>query len=70
MQELEKGLKAKGVCSPMEGATVSTGQTPLPPTPGTGPPTEEYTWKNPWSCPHMWQRIAFLDICGRTGPWA
>lgn len=58
---------AEGVCSPMEGATVSTGQTPPP----VGVPrdwiTKEYTWRL-W--PHMWQRMALLYISGRRGPWS
>jgi hypothetical protein len=59
-EELEKGLKElSGVCSLVEGATVSTGQTP-PPSEflETGPPTKEYTWRNPWCWPYMWQRMA------------
>jgi hypothetical protein len=32
----------EGVCSPMGKATVSTGQTPPPKLPGTGPSTKEY----------------------------
>jgi hypothetical protein len=32
----------------VEGATVSTGQTPTPDLPGTGPLTKEYTWRVPW----------------------
>ena len=42
----------EGVCSPMEGATLSTGQVPLE-LPGTGPPTKEYTWRDPWLQLHM-----------------
>jgi hypothetical protein len=38
--------------------------------PETGPPTEEYTWRDPWLQPHMWQRMALLDISGRSDPWA
>jgi hypothetical protein len=38
--------------------------------PGTGPPNKEYTWSGPWFWPHMWQRMAWLDISGRNGPWA
>ena len=49
---------AEGVCSPVGGATVSTSQTPPPlELPGTGPPTKEYTWKDPWFQPHMWQKM-------------
>ena len=29
---------------------------------GTRPPTIEYTWSDPWHWPHMWQRVALLDI--------
>jgi hypothetical protein len=31
---------------------------------GTGPPTKEYTWKDPWLQPHMWQRMGFLEAVG------
>jgi hypothetical protein len=24
----------------------------------------EYTWRDPWLRPHMWQRIVLLDISG------
>jgi hypothetical protein len=45
---------AEGVCSTLEGATVSTGQPPPPELPGIGPPTKEYTWSNihgrRWPC--------------------
>jgi hypothetical protein len=41
MEELEKELKELR-SSPMEEATMSTGQTPLE-LQGTGPPTKEYT---------------------------
>jgi hypothetical protein len=30
----------------------------------------EYTYRDPWHWPHMWQRMALLDISGRRGPWA
>jgi hypothetical protein len=72
MEELKKGLKELGWgwgCSPIEGATVSTSQTPQE-FPGTRLPTKEYTWTDPWLWQHMWQRMAFLDISGRRGPWA
>jgi hypothetical protein len=36
---------AKGVCRPMEEATVSTGQT-IPEIQGTVPTTKEYTWSD------------------------
>jgi hypothetical protein len=48
MEKLEEGTeKAEGVCSPMQGTTVSTARTPK--LLGTGPPTKEYTWSDPWS---------------------
>ena len=76
---------AEWICSPMEGATVSTGQTPG--APRTGPPLRVYTWRTTqsvhmegpprvytWRDPglrlHVWQRMALLDISGRSGPWA
>ena len=45
---------AEGSCSPMKGATVSTDQTSTAELPGSGPPTEEYTWKDPRLRPHKW----------------
>jgi hypothetical protein len=43
---LGEGIEGtEGVCSLMEGATVSTDQIP-PELPGTGPPTKEYTGKD------------------------
>jgi hypothetical protein len=33
---------------------------------GTGPPTN--TWRYPWLWLHMWQRMALLDISGRSSP--
>jgi hypothetical protein len=52
----------------MQGATVSTGQTHPPELQGTRPPSKEYTWTDPWLWPHMWQKMALLDISGRRGP--
>jgi hypothetical protein len=57
MEELEKGLKNMWVFAPMWRASMSTGQTPLELL-GTGPPTKEYTWKDQWLWPHIWQRMA------------
>jgi hypothetical protein len=57
--EIENGTEgSEGVCSPMVGATVS------PELLGTGPPTKEYTWRDPWLWPHMWQRMTFLASVG------
>ena len=58
---------AEGICSPMKGAAVLTGQTPLE-LQGTGPPSKQYTWRFPWLWLHMRQRMALLDICGNIGP--
>ena len=52
---------AEGICRPMEGATVSTDKILLK------APTKKYTWRDPWRWPHMWQRMALLDISGRRG---
>jgi hypothetical protein len=53
MGELEKGLKElRGFATPC-GEQLSTGQT-LPELPGTGPPTKDYTWKDPCLQPQMW----------------
>ena len=66
----EKTEGAEGVCSPIEGTdSYWTNQYP-PELPGTKPPTKEYTWRDPWLQPHMWQRMAWLDISARRGPWA
>jgi hypothetical protein len=59
----------EGFCRPMEEAKVSTRQIP-PELLGTGPPTKEYTWRDSSLWPHMWQRMALLDISGRSIPWA
>jgi hypothetical protein len=69
MEELEEGLKELRAVAVMERATVSTGQHPLDLL-GTGPPTKEYTWRDTWYWPNMWQRLAMLDISGRRGHWA
>jgi hypothetical protein len=33
----------------------------------TKPPTNEYTWRDPWLLLHMLQRMALLVINGRIG---
>jgi hypothetical protein len=67
MEELEKGLKElRGFAAPWKGQQCQQALELL----GTGPPTKEYTWSDPWLQPHMWQRMALLDIIGRSGPWA
>jgi hypothetical protein len=27
---------------------------------GTGPPSKEYTWRDPWLRPNIWQRMSFV----------
>jgi hypothetical protein len=69
VEELEKGLKElRGFEAPWRSNSVSKPD-PLD-LPGTGPPTNEYTWSDPWRWPHMWERMALLDISGRRGPRA
>ena len=47
-----EGAEGAEVCSPREGATVSTGQT-LPEILETGPQIKDYAWSDPWLWPHM-----------------
>ena len=49
---------------PMEEATVSTGQTP-----GAPDQPKRTHGRDSWLPPHMWQRLALLDISGKRGPW-
>jgi hypothetical protein len=67
MEELKKGLKElRGFAAPQREQ-----QWPDPlELQGTGTPTKEYTLRYTWLRPHMWQRMALLDISGRRGPWA
>jgi hypothetical protein len=51
MEELEKGLKEQGVCSPMKGATVSTGQTPG--APGNWTTNQRIHMEGPMARPRM-----------------
>ena len=51
---------AEGVCSPVWGATVSTGQAPQRSSWGL----DHQTWRDPWLLPHMW------NIRERSGPWS
>jgi hypothetical protein len=36
---------------------------------GNKPPTNKYTWRDPWLQLHMWQKIALSSTNGRRGPW-
>jgi hypothetical protein len=56
---------AEGVCNPI-GRTISTNQTRSE-LPGTKPPTEEYTWREPWLQSHMYQRMTLLEPSERRG---
>jgi hypothetical protein len=53
---------AEGVCSPMEGATVSTGQIPGPP--------GEWTTNQMMYIEGSMALVAYVNISGRNGPWA
>jgi hypothetical protein len=67
MEELEKGLKElRGL--QLYGGNISVNKPDAPELPGTGPPTKEYTWSDPWCWLYMWQKMALLDISGRRGP--
>lgn len=69
MEELEKGLKElRGVAAPWREQQCHPARPPE--LLGTGPPTKECTWRDSELWLHMWQRMAFLDISGRSGPWA
>jgi len=50
VREITEG--AEGVCSPIERTTISINKTP-PGLPRTKPPTNEYTWRDPWLQLHM-----------------
>jgi hypothetical protein len=69
MAEMEKGLKElRGFTAPWREQQCHLARPSE--LPETGPPTKEYTWSDPWLWPHMWHRMALLDISGRRGPWA
>jgi hypothetical protein len=63
MEELEKGLKElKGFATHRKNNNINL---PEPPElPETKSPTKECTWRDPWLQPHMWQRMALLNING------
>jgi hypothetical protein len=66
MEELEKELKSCGSLQP-HGGSNSVNRPDPPEFLGTGPPTKEL--RDPWLLLHMWQRMALLDISGRSSPW-
>ena len=66
VEELEEGLKE------LRGFAATWGEQQCQPAwcpelPGTGPQTKEYTWSDPWLQPPMWQKMALLDISGKSG---
>jgi len=65
----ERTEGAEGVCNPIGGTTTLTNQTP-PELPGTKPPTNEYTWRDPWLQLHMYQRMALFSINRRKSSWS
>jgi hypothetical protein len=69
MEDMEKGLTGLRVLQP-HGSSNNVNSQDTPELPGTGPPTKEYSWNNPSQWPHIWQRMALLDISGRRGSWA
>jgi hypothetical protein len=63
--------EAESVCSPIEVATVSTGQTPLPRgTLGDWTKNQRIHMEGPLALATYGQRMALLDISGRRNPWA
>jgi hypothetical protein len=69
MEELEKGLKElRGFAAPWGSNSVNWPD--FPELLGSGQPTKEYTWRDPRLQPHMWKRMALLNISGRSAHWA
>jgi hypothetical protein len=53
MEELEKGLKElRRFAAPWREQHCQQDRSLE--LPGTGPPTKEYTWRDPWCWPHMY----------------
>ena len=52
---------AEGGCSPHRGSN-SVNRPDPPELLRTVSPTKEYKWRDPGCRPHMWQRLALLDI--------
>ena len=69
MEELEKGVKELRCSHTYVGSNGVNWPDSLKLL-GTGPLTKEYTWRDPWLQQHMWQRMALLDLSGRSHPWA
>jgi hypothetical protein len=65
MKELEKGLKEQQHHG--DSNSVSRPDPPGAPRDWTN---NHQSWRDPGLQPHMWQRMALLDISGRRGPWA
>jgi hypothetical protein len=71
MEEIMKGLKElRGFSAPWRSKCQQTNPPPSPlELPETGPPTKEYTWRDPWHWPHMWQGWPWTSVGGEAlGP--
>jgi hypothetical protein len=53
----------------MGGGSTSVNRPEPPDLPRTGPPTKEYTWRDPCLLLHMSQRMALLDLVGGATFW-
>jgi hypothetical protein len=69
MKELENELKESRGLQP-HGRSNSVNRPDPPELLGTVPSTKEYTGSNPWLQINMWQRMALLNISGRSSPGA
>jgi hypothetical protein len=69
MEELEKGLKRLRGFAVLWLEQQCQQVRPLR-APGNWTTNQIVYIEYPWLQPHMWKRIALLDISGRSGPWA
>jgi hypothetical protein len=67
MEELEKVLKELRGLQP-HGGSNSINRPEPPELRDSGPPTKEYTWRDPWLWLYVWQRMALFNNSGRRGP--
>ena len=63
MEELEKRLKELRGFAALWGEQQCQQSRPAEHL-GTRPPVKEYTWRDQWLWPHIWQSMALLDISG------
>jgi hypothetical protein len=69
MEELEKRLKElRGFAALRMEQQCQPAKTPK--APGVWTTNQRIHMEGPWLRPHMWQRMALLDISGRRGSWA